>query len=147
MPIKITPEIAETINNALATKTPVVIAYADERGQPILSFRGSVQVSGEDEVTWWVRNAEGMMAKTIAAHPRVALMYRNPETRISFQLQGRARIVRDEPARGRVYENSPKPEQDADPNRKGVAVIVDLDRVEGLAGFGPDGPIRIKMER
>jgi hypothetical protein len=147
MPIKITPEIASTINSALETKTPVVIAYADDSGQPSLSFRGSVHIVGDDQVAWWARNAEGKMITTLAAHPRVALMYRNPETRISFQLQGRARIVRDEPARGRVYENSPKPEQDADPNRKGVAVIVDLDRVEGLAGFGPDGPIRIKMER
>jgi hypothetical protein len=147
MPIKITPEIAETINNALATKTPVVIAYADERGQPILSFRGSVQVSGEDEVTWWVRNAEGMMAKTIAAHPRVALMYRNPETRISFQLQGHGRVVGNGAERDRIYDASPKPEQDADPNRKGVGIAVKLDRIEGLAGFGPDGPIRIKMTR
>jgi hypothetical protein len=147
MPIKITPEIADTINNALATKTPVVIAYADGNGQPILSYRGSVQVTGEDQVTWWVRNADGMMAKTIEAHPRVALMYRNPETRISFQLQGRGRVVRNGAERDRIYDASPKPEQDADPQRKGVGIAVELDRLEGLAGFGPDGPIRIKMSR
>lgn len=45
----------------------------------------------------------------------------------------------DETERNRVFESAPEREQTADAERKGVAVIGDLDRIEGVLAKGPRG--------
>ena len=60
---------------------------------------------------------------------------------------GRARIA-EGAERDRVYESAPEFEQRADPERKGVGVIVDLDRVEGMLGLDDQGQRRgVRMRR
>ncbi len=47
-----------------------------------------------------------------------------------------------------MFENAPEFEQRADPERKGVGVIIDLDKVEGLLGLDADGARRaVRMSR
>jgi hypothetical protein len=47
-----------------------------------------------------------------------------------------------------VFESAAKVEQDHDFARAGVAVIIDLDRVEGYAGLSPTGPANpVRMAR
>ena len=60
------------------------------------------------------------------------------EPRRLLTFKGRARL--DPSVNETVYGNSPKGERDRDPDRKGVALIIDLDEV---FGFGPSGPIRM----
>ncbi len=129
MAVVLTDEFKTAINNAIADRAPLVLASVDESGQPALSFRGSTQVFSDHELGIWVRNQDGGLLKSVAANPRVALMYRNPETRLSFQLHGEARRVDDEAVKKRVYEMAPEVERNADPERKGTALIVDLTRV------------------
>src|SRR5215207_9722691 len=131
VPIELTEEIRATINGALANGTPVVVAYVDERGQPRLSFRGSTQVFGDDQLAIWVRNAEGGLPRALAANPRVSLLYRNPQPRMLLTFEGRGRFDDAEATRTAVYERSPEVERNFDPERKGLALIVDLDRVTG----------------
>ena len=59
-----------------------------------------------------------------------------------LNFQGRGHFESAEDVRNTVYDNSPEPERNADRERKGLALIVDLDRV---TGFGPGG--RYQMER
>jgi hypothetical protein len=59
---------------------------------------------------------------------------------ISAALTDRARV--DESANDAVYAAIVEPEQNQDTERKGVAVIVDIESVDG---FAPDGMFR--MER
>src|SRR5207245_10025419 len=61
------------INGALANGTPIVVAYTDENGQPVLSLRGSTQVYGDTQLCIWVRNAEGGIVKTMPRNNRVSL--------------------------------------------------------------------------
>ena len=83
----------------------------------------------------------------IAANPHVSMMMRNPETRVVLHLMGRARRV-EGANREQVYANAPEFEQRADAEKKGAAVIVDLDRVEGFLGMGPDGKPRfVRLSR
>ena len=82
----------------------------------------------------------------IRANPNVALVYRSATTP-ALQFHGRARIAADEAERTRVFESAPEREQASDPERKGVAVIVDLDRIEGVLKFGPDGPEFVRLAR
>jgi hypothetical protein len=130
------------VNGALANGTPVVVAYVDERGQPRLSFRGSTQVFSDDQLAIWVRNAEGGMLRALAANPRLTLLYRSTQPRMLFTFEGRGHVDAAEATRRTVYEQAPEPERNADPERKGVAVIIDLDRV---TGFSPGG--RVLMQR
>lgn len=142
MSLVLTDELKEIINGALMAHAPMVLASVDAEGRPRLTFRGSIQAFSDDQVGFWARNPEGTTMDNIAANPHVAMMLRNPETRVMLQLTGRARLAAGE-ERDRVYANAPEFEQRMDADKKGAGVIVDLDTVEGVLGAGPDGQRRI----
>ena len=117
------------LESALTDRLPVIAAYVDGDGQPSISLRGTTQVYSDDQLAIWVRNPDGGLLRGIAANPNIALLYRNPAERIGWQFHGRARRDDDEQLRDTVYDNSPEFERNQDPDRKGVAVIIDIDRV------------------
>jgi hypothetical protein len=119
----------------------MLLSYVGADGQPVLSFRGSTQAYSDDQLAMWVRNADGAFIRAIRANPRVALMYRNEEKRSTYQLQGRARVSEAPAERQRIFDASAAAERAHDFAMLGAAVIVDLDRVEGWAGVGPNGQI------
>jgi predicted pyridoxine 5'-phosphate oxidase superfamily flavin-nucleotide-binding protein len=148
MSVKLTDEIREHVNGALAAGDPMVLASVDGAGQPRLTFRGSIQAFGDDQLSFWARNAEGATMDAIRGNPRVALLYRAGAKRVMLQFQGGARIASDTAERDAAYDRAPEREQTADPERKGVAVIIDLGRVEGMLGLGEDGKPRfVRMTR
>jgi Pyridoxamine 5'-phosphate oxidase len=146
--LKLSPELKVLVNNALVTRHPMLMAYVNDSGQPVLSFRGSTQTFSDDQLAVWVRNADGNLLKSVAKNPKVAFMYRNEDTKETFQFQGRAWVATGEAERRKVYDNAPPVERAHDFARTGVALIVDLDLVEGWFGLTPDGPIgRVRMLR
>jgi hypothetical protein len=147
-PVKLDAEIRKLVDNALATRHPIIVAYVGDGGQPILSFRGSTQSFGEERLALWVRNSDGNFLNAIRMNPKVALMYRDEDSKATYQFQGRARVSTDEGDRRRVYEKMAEAERNHDPARTGVALIIDLDRVEGWSGMSPNGPVgRVRMLR
>lgn len=146
--VRLTDELKDLVDNALATRHPMLLAYVDLEGQPVLSFRGSTQVFSDAQLAIWVRNSGGGLLTAIARNPRVALMYRDEEKKATFQFQGRAWIASREDDRRKVYEAAHKVERDHDLARLGVALIIDLDRVEGYAGLSAAGQLgRVNMRR
>jgi hypothetical protein len=147
-PVKLTEDLKKLVDNALATRHPMMVAYVDGSGQPILSFRGSTQSFSDDQLAIWVRNSDGNFLNAIARNPRVALMYRDEDTKATYQFQGRARVSTDESVRSRIYAKMAEAERNHDPARTGVALVIDLDRVEGWAGMSPNGPVgKVRMLR
>jgi hypothetical protein len=142
--LRLTPELHSKINNALAEGHPLVLAVVDASGQPLLSFRGSLQTYSDTQLGVWLRNAQGNTLEAIRKNPKVALIYRSATTPL-LQFHGRARIASDDGERERVFAAAPEVERKADPNRKGLAIIIDLTRVEGVLGLGLDGPIWCRM--
>ena len=65
----------------------------------------------------------------IAENPKVTMLYRNPGTRLAFQIHGEARHADDDATKQRVYDHSPENERNQDPERKGTAVVVDVVRL------------------
>ena len=125
------------VNNALANGTPMSVAYVDEDDRPVLSLRGSTQVFSDTQLSIWVRNAEGGLARSLARNPHVSLLYRDQRTRSTLVFQGRAHLATDPAVRQRAFEISPEVEQNHDPGaRKGVAMIVDVDRIQGGTVYG-----------
>jgi predicted pyridoxine 5'-phosphate oxidase superfamily flavin-nucleotide-binding protein len=127
--IELTEEMKTAINNAVADRAPIMVATVDADGQPNMSFRGSTQAYSASQLSIWIRNQDGGLLKSIAANPQIALMYRNPETRLSFQIHGEAKRDDSEAVRQAVYDAAPEVERNADAERKGTAVIVDVVRV------------------
>lgn len=128
------------IDGALANRTPVIVAYVDERGAPRLSPRGTAQVFSRTQMALWARDSAGGLPRSVAARPWVTFFYRDPATRTTYQLSGRARITSDPAERDTIFENSPQVEQNADALRRGVAIVVDIESAEG---GGPGGRVRM----
>lgn len=145
-PLVLTDEIKDMVNNGLANGTPLLLAAVGVDGKPQISFRGSAQTYGDDAIGLWIRNTSGGTIEAIRANPNVALMYRSPTTPM-LKFEGRARIAGDKAERDRVYEAAPERERQSDPERTGAAVIVELDSVEGVLGFGENGPRFCRLAR
>lgn len=147
-PIALPEALKQMVGNALAERHPMLVAYSDPEGQPVLSFRGSVQAYSDDQLAMWIRSADGAFVRAIRSNPRLALVYRNEETKATYHFQGRARVSDLESDRQRVFDASPEAERAHDFAMLGVVVLVDLDRVEGYAGLGPSGQVdQVRMLR
>jgi hypothetical protein len=124
------------INGALANGTPIVVAYTDDMGQPVLSLRGSTQVFSDTQLCIWVRNAEGGIVRTMARNDRVSLLYRDSKTRTTLLVQGRGHVETNPAIRERVFQLAPEVEQNHDPARKGAALIIDITTLQGTSVRG-----------
>ena len=134
--LKLTAEMKQAINAAAISAKPIIIAYVDESGAPQMSYRGSTQALSETQLAVWVRNPQGRILAATKRNPAVALIYGNfdPSAKGFLTFHGRARIDDSAETRQRVYDASPEGERDLDKERKGVALIVDLDSVDGFFG-------------
>jgi len=141
-PLRLTAEISDAVNGALDNQTPMMIAYRDDKDEIHLSFRGTVQAYSGTALALWAREPGGGLPRHIAARPGVTLFYHDPATRTSYTFYGRARLEDEPAARTAIFENSHPREQQMDFRRRGVAIVVDLDKVEGR---GPGG--RVLMVR
>jgi hypothetical protein len=128
----------------IASGNPLLLAAIASDSKPTLSFRGSTQVYSDGELGLWIRNTSGGTIEALKGNPQVAMIYRSATTPV-LQFHDRARITTDETERKRVFENASEREQKSDPERKGVAIVIDLAKVEGVLKFGPDGPVFVKL--
>jgi uncharacterized pyridoxamine 5'-phosphate oxidase family protein len=136
----IPPGARPLINNARINETPICVAHTDENGNPVLTFRGSIQVWSDTALCAWIRQATGGLVRALAKNPTVSLAYRDGP-RAMLLMSGRARIESDDAIRKRVFELIPEVEQNHDPARKGAAMIIELDRMQGFSTGGE--PVRM----
>ena len=141
-PLLLTDEIKEAVNAAFDNRTPIVVVYVDENGQPSMSMRGTTQAWSDTQLAIWARGTSNM-PKALNDRPRLTLWYRDPATRTTLQFRGHAHVDNDPQVRDVVFDRSPAAEQAADPERKGVVLIVDLDRVDGRL---PSGPVAMSKD-
>ncbi|HEY2604192.1 MAG TPA: pyridoxamine 5'-phosphate oxidase family protein [Thermoleophilaceae bacterium] len=138
--LDLTGDIATAVNGAATRGRTLALGYIDDDGYPVVTFRGSTQVHGPQQLAIWARKADDGFAKAIAERPQVSLVYYGPDgpgpRYLSFR--GRARV--DSSANDEVYSSMIEGEQKQDPERNGVAVIID---VENVRGFGADGPFEL----
>ncbi len=135
--LKLTGQIRDLVDKALDRGKPLLIAYVGEDGKPNLSFRGSTQVHSDTQLAIWVRAAKTGLAAAVAKNPGVVLFYSddilNPAVRAMVTFKGRARVDESADTLRKVYDNSPELERKRDPERKGTALIIDIDSVGGMA--------------
>lgn len=141
-PVLIDADLAATIDGAFENKRPITVAYVDHDGQPHLSFRGSTQVHSSDQCAMWIREREGGLVRALPHNPRITMMYRDSSTRTTYLIFGRAWVETDPEISKLVYDKTPKGERDRDPDMAGLAVIIDVDAIQGGT---PDA--RVSMRR
>ena len=129
--IELTEEMATRLASALADGFPVIAASVDADGQPKLAFYGSTHVHDNEHLALWARNPASGLFDRLAANPRMSFLYRNPAERVRWLFEGRASVVTDEAIANAIFEAIPPFEQAMDAERKGRAIVIELDRVTG----------------
>ena len=129
--------IKRDVNNAFAEGHPVIVCGVTPDREPTVSFRGTAQTLDDGKLAFWVRRTDdSSLLSSIAVHPVVVLIYTNMADRRHYQFRGPARRADDEETRTRVSEASHQFERMQDPERKGVAVVVELTSVRGRGEEG-----------
>jgi hypothetical protein len=140
--IEITDSMRTNINGAIDKGRVLTAAYVDDEGKPHATFFGSIHVHSKDQLALWVRDPKGGMPRALASRPWISLVYADISTRTYYRLNGRGRVTTDPTERDRVYNEMHPIEQKFDAERKGVAVVIDLDSVDGYDAAKP-----LKMQR
>jgi hypothetical protein len=135
-PVNLTGEIASAIDGAALRGHPLAVAFVRDDASPSVSFRGGTYVRSPTELAIWVRKRDSGLAKAIEERPRLSLVFfemEGPGARY-LAIEGRARVASE--LDDEVYNAIVEPERQQDPERQGVAVIVDVDSVTGAGANG-----------
>ena len=135
-PVNLTGEIAAAIDGAVLRGHQLALAFVRDDGSPSVSFRGSTYVRSATELAIWARKRDSGLAAAIRDPPRVSLVFYEmdgPGARY-LAIEGRARVAGE--LDDEVYGAIVEPERQQDPDRNGVAVIIDVDSVAGANANG-----------
>ena len=131
--IEFTDDMRDAIGKAIDERAFCIVGTADAEGWANISYRGSVSVYSPDELSFWNRNRTETV-KNIEENPRATIFYRNRERQANWRFFGEARIVTDPAEREKVMAVTDERELKADPELKGIGVIVKVLRVLDPAG-------------
>ncbi len=134
--VKLTDDIIEAVNGAYDAGAPPLVAYVDEEGQPSLSIRGSCHVHSDHQLALWVRNRQGGLLKALQKNPRISVMVRIAETRTTLNFRTVGTVDESEAGREKVYTEMHANEQKADSEKKGAALVLEIERLEGRTPAG-----------
>lgn len=131
--IELTQEMADRINNALANRTPCILATVSPQGYPEVGPKGSVMVFDREHLAYWERTRRGL-SRNVEANPRVAVYYYDLPARVHWRFSGTATVHKDGAIREQIMARTVKAELDRDPERKGYGVLVRVEKITNLAG-------------
>jgi hypothetical protein len=130
IPLELDGDMRDAIGTAFESRNVVTVAYNGEDGWPHVSRRGSTQVFGPQQLAIWVRKRDDGLAKAVETRPQVTLFYLDlVERGVVYTFYGRGWVSTDPAVNDQVWTATPEREQAQDPERKGVALVVDLDRI------------------
>lgn len=131
--IALTDQMREMIDNALANGCPCVLATAARDGEPDIGYKGSMMVFDGESLAYWERTKRQHL-KNVHDNPKVVVLFRDPKTRLNFRFHGVATVHESGPIREQIMARTVKDELDKDPERKGAAVLIRVNKVTNLAG-------------
>lgn len=138
--IQMTPLMGELLDKALADGTPCLVGTATKDGRPQISPKGSVALFDEQTLCFWERSFRSVQ-NNLNENPHVVVYYRNaarakemPFRGAALRFHGDARVASDPSVRERVWELTVPAEQEKDPEKKGVAILIDVTLIEELSG-------------
>jgi len=136
---KIPKALHEHINTAFPAHV-AQIATVLPNGFAQVTMRGSTQVYDDDHISLWERG-RGSTTDNLKDGSKVTVFFRKPDLRATIlpkgavaRLYGTAKIHKSGPIYEKVWERLIQPEKDRDPDKKGFAVLIKIDRAEDLSG-------------
>jgi hypothetical protein len=119
-------QYADIVNNAFYNQAVGVIATSN--GSDVdLALKGSFMVWDNDHLAFWERGMNETLA-AIRANPRVAVLMR-PKGAPPIRFDGHAEVVETADQREAIYQRVIPEEQNRDPEKKGVGVLIRVDRI------------------
>jgi hypothetical protein len=137
---KIPHALHEHINTAFPTNV-ALIATVLPNGFAQVTARGSTMVFDDEHIALWERG-RGSTSASLQDGSKVTVFFRKPELRASgvlpkggiARLYGTAKIHKSGPIYDKVWEKLIQPEKNGDPEKKGYAVLIQIERAEDLSG-------------
>ena len=137
---KIPKALHEHINSAFPA-TPCLVGTVLPNGFAQVTPRGSTMVFDDEHIALWERG-KGSTNANLKDGTKVTVFLRKPQLREAGVLPkggiarfyGTAKIVKSGPAYEEVWTRLVQPEKDRDPDKKGFAVLIRVERAEDLDG-------------
>jgi hypothetical protein len=126
--IELTHEIREAFATALTDRAPVLVASAGAGGVPDIAYKGSIMAWDDEHIAFWER-AHGQTLRNLQENPHVCLLYSNFTTRSFWKFFGVATLYPAGELRDEIMAKTVEAELQRDPERKGIAVLIRVDRV------------------
>lgn len=123
----------ELIDNALANGAPCILATVSGKGEPDIGYKGSMMVLDTGSLAYWERTKR-QHYQNVKENPNVVVLFRDPKTKVNWRFHGVITVHESGATRDQVMARTVKDEIDKDPERKGAAVVIRVDRVTNLAG-------------
>jgi hypothetical protein len=106
-----------------------------------VSPRGSTMVFNDEHIALWERG-RGSTNENLSNGTKVTVFFRKPQLRTDgilplggiARFYGAAEIYKSGPIYEEVWNRLIKPEKERDPDKKGFAVLINLERAEDLVG-------------
>jgi general stress protein 26 len=131
--IKLTDEMRNMINPALANGCPCILATASPDGEPDIGLKGSMMVFDDESLAYWERTRRQHL-KNVTANPKVIVLFRDTKTKVNWRFHGVATVHDSGAVRDHVMARTVPAELEKDPERKGSAVVIRIEKVTNLGG-------------
>lgn len=131
--IAIIDQMKELVNNALANGSPCILATVSGNGEPDIGYKGSMMVFDDQSLAYWERTRRQHL-QNVKENPKVIVLFRDTKTRAAWRFHGTATVHEDGPVREQVMARTVKEELEKDPERKGAAVVIQLDKITNMGG-------------
>ncbi len=137
---KIPKVLHEHINTAFPANV-CLLGSVLPNGFAQVTPRGGTMVYDDEHIGLWERGS-GSSAEAMRDGSKLMIYFRKPSLREEGVLPrggiarfyGTAKIYRSGPEYEEVWRRLVQPEKDRDPNKKGYAVLIAVERAEDLAG-------------
>jgi hypothetical protein len=137
---KIPNVLHEHINTAFPANV-CLLASVLPSGFAQVTPRGGTMVYDDEHIGLWERGS-GSTAENMADGSKLTIYFRKPSLREDGTLPrggiarfyGTAKIYRSGPVYEEVWRRLVQPERDRDPEKRGYAVLIAVERAEDLAG-------------
>ncbi len=137
---KIPASLHEHIDTAFPANV-ILVASVLPNGYAQVTPRGSAQVYDDEHISLWERG-RGSTNAAISDGTKLTFFLRSPKLRESGALPnggvarfyGTATVHKSGPTYDKIWERLIQPEKDRDPEKKGFAVLVKIERAEDLTG-------------
>ena len=131
--IAIIDQMKELVNNALANGSPCILATVSGNGEPDIGYKGSMMVFDDQSLAYWERTRRQHL-QNVKENPKVIVLFRDTKTRAAWRFHGTATVHEDGPVREQVMARTVNEELEKDPERKGAAVVIQLNKITNMGG-------------